>query len=272
MCDLLTVIVTTLPLYVACLSCGKSATPPPNPPDLPQPPTTCAGPYPTLVKLELPQDFLGLENVLRIEPSYMVLNRCSGLCGGGYHTQCQPVRESYRNLSVSVKYQDSEVCEDTMVQVVEVEECGCVCSSTPCPGMAVREGETCLCMCENTTQCGDNRHLSPHLCACQCNDNTPCWWKHQWSEQSCSCEIQITRSDIHYLIIFLLCLVLCLLAITTCYSRRQARQLQKVLDSNTTYGLSLNLLKQLVYIKPPKPNRIKTNNKTGYVVANGNVA
>merc|ERR1712083_1000066 len=99
------------------------------------------------------------------------------------------------------------------------------------------------------------KQLSPHLCACQCSDREDCWWKQEWSEESCSCQILIDRSDMLYATITMLCLIVCMLILTTCSSRRQARQLQKTLDSNTTYGLSLNLLKELVRIKPPKPNK-----------------
>ena len=105
----------------------------------------------------------------------------------------------FRNISVTVSYADTDLCEDTWVEVADVEQCGCVCSSTPCQGLAERDEETgCVCTCHvsNTTQCGDQRHLSPHLCECQCDareDNTPCWWKHDWSEQSCSCALQLTR-------------------------------------------------------------------------------
>jgi len=274
-CDCVVLVTAILPLYlVTCLACDQTLSPPAQPPDLPQPATSCQGPFPTLVKVDLGHHFLGLENVVKTEPAAVILNRCSGQCQGGYNQLCQPVLVTHRNISVTVSYADTDLCEDTWVEVADVEQCGCVCSSTPCQGLAERDEETgCVCTCHvgNTTQCGDQRHLSPHLCECQCDareDNTPCWWKHDWSEQSCSCALQLTRSDIFYGIISLLCLAVCLLALSSCYTRRQARQLQKTLDSNTTFGLSLNLLKQLVEIKQPKLSKLRNSKTNG--VSNGN--
>ena len=52
-----------------------------------------------------------------------------------------------RNISLSVAYRDG-LCEETWLEVIEVEECGCVCSSTPCHGQAVRDEDTCTCTCD----------------------------------------------------------------------------------------------------------------------------
>jgi hypothetical protein len=61
-----------------------------------------------------------------------------------------------------------------------------------------------------------------------------------------------------------------LLVLSTFLTRRQARHLQKTLDSNTTYGLSLNLLKQMVEIKPPRQNKLRNIKTNG--LSNGNSA
>ena len=47
----------------------------PQAPDLPQPSDSCGGPFPTLVKIDLGHKFVVLENVVRIQPSAVVLNR-----------------------------------------------------------------------------------------------------------------------------------------------------------------------------------------------------
>ena len=155
-------------------------------------------------------------------------------------------------------------CGSTWLEVEDEKECGCGCSTLPCYGLAVRNQSSCTCSCPTSEiTCPPPHYLSSHLCKCVCNnkeENTPCWWKHTWSEETCSCELQLNRNDYLQLTIFLISCLLLLLLLYSCFLRQAAKSLQVQLDRNTTYGLSLNLLRKIVRIEKPREQKHSNRN------------
>jgi len=204
-------------------------------------------------KIEIPADLDSPESILSIHPSVVFVSRCTGLCMRSLRQGCSASNSTYRSVDVVVKYMDGH-CVESSVEVREDSDCECECPEFGCPGSTERDETICLCQCIGQKEsCGEGKVFNRASCACECiksETDGACWWRHAWNTVDCTCMLDLSSTEYTYIAVGVVSVMLVFALLRILRDNCRRRALQRIVDENTTYGMSRHLLRAYVKIKP----------------------
>ncbi|XP_023327571.1 uncharacterized protein LOC111700766 [Eurytemora carolleeae] len=215
-----------------------------------------------LEKVHVPENLPGAEKVVELQPAVVQTKRCTGLCLESVASSCSHTIQTYRNISLMIKYEDGN-CIQVKTSIRDESGCKCGCTNE-CSGFSTLNQTTCLCDCLSTEVCPSGKEFSSDSCDCVCKARdegiSGCWWKQEWSDEFCSCYINMSSSDYQNIGVGILIFSLVISILLNIKSTLYTRKLLLYIDENRVYGLSKRLLRNCAKIKP----RQKTENGWEY--------
>ncbi|TRY68701.1 hypothetical protein TCAL_15106 [Tigriopus californicus] len=146
----------------------------------------------TVVAVPVPQELI----VNYVQPSHVVVPRCTGLCLERPGCECQPKRKKYTKVDIIVGTNSSATFQ--LCSTVQIEEhrgpCRCKCTLTNCHYNKVFDEDQCLCRCKSEfanlkSSCMKDfeREWDEESCTCRCRARM-CVSGHYQDRATCQCK------------------------------------------------------------------------------------